>query len=48
MLDDEGKWEKKAKGDDSGVYGLDQRLDGGIIYQDKKYVQRNNNWWEQC
>lgn len=39
--------EKRAKGDDSEVYGLGQRLDGAIVYQDNKYLQMNNSWWEQ-
>lgn len=43
----EGSGKRKAKGDDSEVYGLGQRLNGGIIYQDKKYLQRNSNWWRQ-
>lgn len=30
---------KRDKGDDSEVYGLGQRLDGAIIYQDNKYLQ---------
>lgn len=51
----EGSRKRKAKGDDSEVYGLGQRLvyglgqrlDDGIIYQDKNYLQRNSNWWRQ-
>lgn len=43
----EGSGKRKAKGDDSAVYGLGQRLNGGIVYQDKKYLQRNSNWWRQ-
>lgn len=35
---------RKVKGDDSEVYGLGQRLDGGIINQDREYLQRNSNW----
>ena len=43
----EGSGKRKAKGDDSEVYGLAQRLSGGIIYQDKKYLQRKSNWWSK-
>ena len=43
----EGSGKRKAKGDDSEVYGLGQRLNGGIIHQDKKYLQKNSNWWRQ-
>lgn len=35
---------RKVKGGDSEVYGLGQGLDGGIIYQDKEYLQSNSNW----
>lgn len=43
----EGSGKRKAKGDDSEVYGLGYKLDGGIIYQDKTYLKRKSSWWEQ-
>jgi hypothetical protein len=39
----EGHGKRKSNGDDSQVYRLDPRQDGGITHQGKKYLQGMSN-----